>query len=499
MNQEDIYNGVTDVRDDLVREAAPKKKSSRLWIPLAAAAAIVLAVTALWPKSGGSFSGVAGPGADPGASPYLLSAAVYPEQAPYPHEEDFMKANGEFDDEGYMEAYHKVYEDWEVRRDSLGNWEGELDWFYQRFDAFSQRAMAQLLSGGEGENRVCSPVNLYLALSMLAETTDGNSRDQILQLLGFEDMDSLREMASRVFLGLYQNDGLAAVIPANSLWLNENVNFVQSTMDTLAEKYFSSSFQGEMGTEELNQALRDWINDQTGGLLEEQAEGLTLEPETILALVSTLYFKAQWTDEFSPEDTAPGVFHAPGGDVTADFMRRTESGGYYWGEHFSAISKGFGQGDGTMWLFLPDEGVDVEALLTDPEVAGMLDGPVDWEKQKYVDIHLSMPKFDVSSDLDLSESLKALGITDVFDPAVSDFSPMTADSDEIFLSQARHAARVQVDELGCQAAAYTVLDMSGSGGPPDEEADFVLDRPFLFIINNQSGGLPLFAGIVNQP
>ena len=70
------------------------------------------------------------------------------------------------------------------------------------------------------------------------------------------------------------NDGAVTSILANSLWLNESVNFNQSTMDSLAKNYYASSFRGEMGSEEFNQALRDWINEQTGGLLEAQADGL---------------------------------------------------------------------------------------------------------------------------------------------------------------------------------------------------------------------------------
>jgi len=74
---------------------------------------------------------------------------------------------------------------------------------------------------------------------------------------------------------------------------------------------------------------------------------------------------------------------------------------------------------------------------------------------------------------------------------------MTRDTDEIFLSQAKHAARVSIDEEGCTAAAFTVMEASGSGMPEDE-VDFVIDRPFLFAITNDAG-FPLFIGIVNQP
>ena len=76
---------------------------------------------------------------------------------------------------------------------------------------------------------------------------------------------------------------------------------------------------------------------------------------------------------------------------------------------------------------------------------------------------------------------------------------MTTDvNGPIFLAQASHAARVVIDEEGCTAAAFTVLPAPGNAMPPDEEVDFVLDRPFLFCITGESG-LPLFVGIVNYP
>ena len=101
------------------------------------------------------------------------------------------------------------------------------------------------------------------------------------------------------------------------------------------------------------------------------------------------------------------------------------------------------------------------------------------------------------SDLDLTGSLRALGITDVFDPDEADFSPLTDSAQGIFLSQSRHAARVAVDEEGVTAAAYTVMMMAGAAMPPEEEVDFVLDRPFVFAVTG-ADGLPLFVGIVRQ-
>ena len=114
-------------------------------------------------------------------------------------------------------------------------------------------------------------------------------------------------------------------------------------------------------------------------------------------------------------------------------------------------------------------------------------------------IDLSVPKFDVSADTDLSGALRALGVTDVFDAGKADFSPLTDDkADAIFLSQAKHSARVTIDEEGVVAAAYTVMVACGAALPPDERVEFTLDRPFLFAVTGESGEI-LFAGIVNTP
>ena len=122
----------------------------------------------------------------------------------------------------------------------------------------------------------------------------------------------------------------------------------------------------------------------------------------------------------------------------------------------------------------------------------------EWNDQKEMLVNLAVPKFDITSQFDLTKELPELGITDVFDPQISDFSPMTKDMDGIVLSGGEHAVRVAADEQGVTAAAYTVMAMSGGGMPMGDTVDFVLDRPFLFVITD-AAGLPLFAGTVFQP
>ena len=141
-----------------------------------------------------------------------------------------------------------------------------------------------------------------------------------------------------------------------------------------------------------------------------------------------------------------------------------------------------------------------EALLEEEETLRFLSDAAgrDSVENRYVILDLSVPKFDVSAQLGLEEPLKALGVEAVFDPALADFSPLAeTGASGICVTDARHAARVMIDEKGVTAAAFTEF-AAGAGELPEERVELKLDRPFLFVLTNEDG-LPLFVGIVNEP
>lgn len=426
-----------------------------------------------------------------GIDAYAISEAAYPEMAPYPDETAYWdEKTGTFDSDAYSAAYSTWFADRQNRMNQVAGYTEGLETFYAA-------TMREFLSGSEDQNLIYSPLNIYMAMSMLAETTDGASRRQILDALGAEDIETLRLKASALWKANYCNDGATTSILANSIWLNQNISFKQPVMDLLASHYFASSFQGEMGSDQFNQMIRDWINEQTGGLLKEQAGAIEFDRETIMALASTVYYQAKWSREFSESATAGGIFHSPAGDITCDFMHQSESLNYCQSETFSAVSKPLSN-SGSMWFILPDERVGIDGLLADEAVIDLLLSPAEGAEKQEVRVNLAMPKFDVSSDIMLKDGLVKLGVTDVFDSSLADFSPLTEQPEPVFLSEADHAARVMVDEQGCTAAAYTVMMMDAAEMLPADSVDFVLDRPFMFVITGMDGTL-LFAGVVNQP
>ena len=482
MKSKKLQDAVGMIDEDLVARAdkTPKtKKKGKLvsfakWTaPIAALLAIVFIA--------GIFIGNDSP-----VNPLILNAhavyeAEYPEMAEYP-ELDF----------------DKKYDAWQKDQRNKRKYYGAGE----DLDAFIQKSVAEILGESGGENRVYSPLNVYMALAMLAEITDGNTRKQILELLGSEDIKALRTQANAVWNANYNDDGATTSILASSVWLNEDIAFNDKMLKTLAENYYASSYQGKMGSSELNQALQAWLNQQTGGLLEKYVSDIELKPTTVIALATTIYFQAKWGDKFSEADTEKAVFHGANGDQNVDFMNATEwSGSYYWGEKFTAASKKL-ENSGYMYFILPDEGVDIDALLADAEALSFLTENEKWENRQHLRINFSIPKFDVSSRLDLIDDLKNLGITDCFETDISDYTPLLDESamsieKDLYLSKVEHGVRVAIDEDGVTAAAYTVMAVDAGGTASPDEIDFVLDRPFIFVITGEDG-LPLFIGVVNQ-
>ena len=421
--------------------------------------------------------------------PSVLIQASLPEMPAYPDEQAYIDpVSGVFDSDGFS-AVHKAWRDAKTarRQQPEGYTAGTADFTRQTAEAFLTDT---------DKNAAVSPLNLYLALGMLAEVTDGESRNQILSLLHADSIDTLRSRADSLWNANYSKDGALTSVLASSLWLDENLTYKPEPLDRLASVYHASAFQGQMGDPAYDAMLQNWINEQTGGLLEEAAGNLSMPPETILTLATTIFYQAKWKNEFREENNTERTFHTPTGDVTHTFMRQTDVyGTYYYSETFGAIARRMEEG-GAMWFILPDEGVSTDTVLTDDALYELLDPASGWTDCKTLKIHQYIPKFDISSDAELGKGLQALGLTDVFDVKKADFSPLT-DMDAA-VSQVKHAVRVAIDEEGVTAAAFTAMMMAGAARPPEEEMDFILDRPFLFALTGTDGVI-LFMGVVNHP
>ena len=368
--------------------------------------------------------------------------------------------------------------------------------------AFAGRISAEILRGTDSVNRVWSPVNAYIALAMTAEMTGGETREELLTLLGADFSEALRSRVSAVWENIYRDNGKEISVLANSLWLDRDVEYVQEKMDLLAHHYYASVYQGDLGSEKTNRDITNWMRMQTGGFLKDRTGKVQLEPEDqVLTIASTVYFQSRWHDEFSAGNNTQAMFHTVSGDIDCTFMNKKEyQMRYCWAENFGAVQMYLENGS-AMWFILPDEGKTVDDVLTGEEYMKILtssefseDG---YENSKWMKVNLSVPQFDVSSGINLKEGLRKAGVNAIFDEHSSDFSPSVRSEMPITAAAIHQDTRVKIDEEGVSAASYIEIVGAGAAEPPDEIIDFILDRPFVFaIVKNR---IPLFVGTVNTP
>ncbi len=468
---EKVAKALSYVDEKYVTAAAKRKKKrgSKYWI---SAIAAVLALVLLFNLP---------------SMPMVISAKAVSIAS-----ESRQKQRPDMDDYKDIEAWRAALNRWNAGRKFL------LSTTRETVDAlapFFTNGSAQFLSDQGSENMLWSPINAYIGLAMMTELTDGSSRQQILDLFGARDIESLRQQVGAIWESAYNDNGHEISTLANSLWLENGLTYQQDTMDNIAYYYYASVYQGDLGSQKINNAIGAWINNNTGGFLKESTANVNLTPQTILALYSTIYFQAKWQDEFSESKNTQDIFHAPDSDKTATFMnKKLEQMYYYYGDSFSAVAMGLKNGS-LMWFILPDEGYSTADVLASGQYMQMV-LQQDWKNEKWMKVNLSVPKFDVNSTMNLKDGLQEMGVRDVFNENTSNFNKITGDV-PICLTAANQSVRVQIDEKGVKAAAYIEFPAATSPAPPEEIIDFVLDRPFIFAITTEN--IPLFIGTVNNP
>lgn len=489
MKPEKLSEAIGMIDDDIIEEADKmqnqKKKSRKpFWITLGSVAACAAVAAAVLLTMNNKAIPTTENHADDGTQTLTLAKAEYP---------DLRKPLCTDDVD-----YDKYEKEWTAYREKRAELEQNKDCIKEIPDSYFADTMKTFLSGHEGENIAFSPVNAYMALAMVAQTVDGDSRQQILDVLGAQSVEQLRESANALWISCYQDGALNETLLANSMWLSNSMQYNTDTLQPLVDYYYASAFSGKMGSEEYNKLLQEWLNTQTGGMLENEVANVEFDAETVLGLASTVYYQAQWINKFSERNNSEGIFtNGSGEEQQAEFMNfSNDMYRYCVGDGYIATHLSIEEGD-TMWFILPDEGTTPEQLIRDGALdefmyGGVKDASLDCE------IHFSMPKFDISSQCDLIEGMKQLGVTDIFDAEKSDFSPLCDNSEGIFIGEVDNAVRVSVDENGVSAASYIVMEYCGSALPPELPViDFKLDRPFIFVIENNDD-MVLFCGIVNE-
>ena len=364
------------------------------------------------------------------------------------------------------------------------------------YDDFMSVLSAAVLDGTGNKN--LSPVSVYIALSMAAEGARGETQGELLALLGAQDATDMRRTAQELLSSLEVRGETGEIALADSLWLgeqDERVRFYEAYLDVLRDSYGAEARSVRFGDPAAGAAIAGWIREKTREKVQVSEDAMQFDGDTLAVLINTVFLKDGWREPFNEERTEQGTFHRSNGKPKkVDYMRRTDRNGtIVRGDGFLRYALPLNE-VGRMVFVLPDEGVSLESLLGSPESMEKL---LHSGENKKADVDLMVPKFGFQDRTNLEEILQSLGVQTCF-TGMADFSGMT--DTPVYISRVLQESRIDVDENGVAAAAYTLVAMAKGAAIPveREKIDFHLTRPFLYAIESRDGTV-LFLGTVAEP
>lgn len=360
------------------------------------------------------------------------------------------------------------------------------------------------LRGHEG-NLVFSPYSISLAIAMTYAGSKGETESQMEKVMHFNLPQDRLHPAFNQLDQFLTKPGLPAskdgqpfqLNIANSLWVEKTLSIEKQFLDLISINYGAAIHladfisQPESAQKEINQ----WASDQTHKKIVELIPKGALDPMTRLVLANAIYFKADWADQFDPNDTKDAPFYFVDGSVSnVKMMSNNFSNIPYLIENgFQALEINYLGDSADMVLLVPDLGKfdEFEGQFNQEKFDEII------SRLQPATLSLGMPKFSFETGVDLSQQLSNLGMSDSFESDHADFSGMTGGRD-LFISRVLHRAFVDVDEKGTEAAAATTVIMSTTSIMLPE-VNLVIDRPFIFIIRDKLSQQILFLGRVLIP
>ena len=365
---------------------------------------------------------------------------------------------------------------------------------------FAFNVFKEILKDESNKNVFISPLSISMALTMTYNGARENTKAEMNKVLGYEGMDDDKINNDYKILHSYLEnlDKNIKVNISNSIWIREgediNKEFININKDIFGAKVDNLDFTKPSSVDKIN----NWIEKSTNKMIKDMLKG-PIDGNAIMYLINAIYFKGQWQDPFDTNNNITEEFtNSKGEKSKVDFMRKiAASDKTFYGEKddFQAIKMPYDSGKVSMYAVLPKEGLDIDSFINtlDMDKWNSIKKSIGKEKEA---VNVSFPKFQIEYGAkELKEPLIALGMKDIF----SDAANLSGIREGIYVSSVLHQGKIEVNEKGSEAAAVTIVEVRETAMPIiDETKEFIANRPFVFIIEDEESGTILFMGKLEE-
>lgn len=390
----------------------------------------------------------------------------------------------------------------------------ELDTDYiDELNGFAYDIFDQL---SDGNNIFISPYSISLALSMLYNGADEETRLEMAEMLGFDTLSGftneyskesneyMNANAKHLIEALQDADSKVTFNVANSIWLSKDAKFnerIDSVLLAPVRQYYNADIlQVDFREDQTLNDVNKWVSNHTDGMIDPFLERFQDKENLRLFLANAIYFNGKWTNPFQTDQTRKYQFNGTNGTRMVDMMFMREEKYRYLAENgLRGVELPYGDERMVMNVIVPEDTTamtigEIYDTLTTEDINQFL-SKLDSAEKKELGT-LALPKFEMEyGTVNLNKALQELGMVDAFAESSADFGLI---GDDLFVGAVSHMAKIQVEEWGTKAAGATGIEMIATGMPLDPPTNFIVDVPFLFLIRDKDTGAIVFVGIMNN-
>ncbi len=338
---------------------------------------------------------------------------------------------------------------------------------------------------------VVSPISVSYVLGMLNEGASGKTRQQITNVLGLSgSTQKINEYFKTMIHKVSRADSNVTLQLANCIDVNSamGIRLIPQYKADMQQYYDAQIDALDFTKRSSLDKINNWCNKHTGGVIPFAVD--RLEPNAVMYLLNTIYFKANWTEEFNPEDTRYMKFRTPYATVVKHkMMYRQTRTRYGKNEICQMLYLPYGNKDFGMYILLPVKGkttADIIQRLSARELEQQLN------RMKDENVDILIPRFFTSSEATLNHVLSAMGMPLAF-TSRAELTNMAQGTKDLYVSLIKQRTTIEVNEKGTEGAARTLLRALKDGEPP-KIVNFHATHPFVYLIIEKRSGAIFFMG-----
>lgn len=344
------------------------------------------------------------------------------------------------------------------------------------------------------ENVIVSPLSYNIAMAMLWNGAAEETREALKRGLGFDNLtdEDVNNYFKKILKVLPTTDPQTKISLANSIWHQNGYSLDDNYID-INNRYFNTEISPiDFSNNKSVEIINTWCSEKTNGMIDNIVDDL--DGELIAMLINALYFKGEWSNQFEKSDTRIAPFYSPYSKVEVDMMYQSALFNSYSNDLFRSITLPYGNNAFSMTVILPEESSDITSVLD--HINSSTDVWSDIvNRSTSATFDLYLPKFKFEYDINLRDFISQSGMEIIYTPSAN-FSNMMKQS-TLCVSFVKQKAIIEVDEKGTEAAAVTSIGMVNTAYPSIPQ--FRVDRPFIFVISENSSSSILFIGKVEDP